>query len=70
MVQFSLPAGSQYTDSPGRHHAAPPGATRVRQFRVYRWDPESGEPPSVDRYDVDLDRCGTMVLDALIKIKN
>jgi succinate dehydrogenase / fumarate reductase iron-sulfur subunit len=70
MVQFSLPAGSQYTDSPGRHYAAPPGATRVRQFRIYRWDPETGEPPRVDRYDVDLDRCGTMVLDALIKIKN
>ena len=70
MAQFRLPANSRYADLPGRHHPAPAGATRVRQFRVYRFDPESKEPPRIDRYDVDLDRCGTMVLDALIKIKN
>jgi hypothetical protein len=42
----------------------------VRQFRIYRWDPDSEAPPRVDTYDIDLDRCGPMVLDALIKIKN
>jgi succinate dehydrogenase / fumarate reductase, iron-sulfur subunit len=70
MAQFRLPANSRYTDLPGRHYPAPEGARRVRQFRVYRFDPESKKPPRIDRYDLDLDRCGTMVLDALIKIKN
>ena len=70
MAQFRLPANSRYTDRPGRHHAAPAGAARQRQFRVYRYDPESRETPRVDSFDVDLDRCGPMVLDALIKIKN
>jgi len=70
MAQFRLPANSRYADLPGRHFPAPEGARRVRQFLVYRFDPESKEPPRIDRYDVDLDRCGTMVLDALIKIKN
>jgi succinate dehydrogenase / fumarate reductase iron-sulfur subunit len=70
MTQFRLPANSRYDSRPGRHHPAPQGATRVRQFRVYRWDPDSPAPPRVDTYDVDLDRCGPMVLDALIKIKN
>jgi succinate dehydrogenase / fumarate reductase iron-sulfur subunit len=42
----------------------------VRQFRIYRWNPDSSEPPRIDTYDIDLDRCGTMVLDALIKIKD
>jgi len=70
MAQFRLPANSRYGDLPGRHHPAPEGAGRVRQFRVYRFDPDSTEPPRIDRYDIDLDRCGTMVLDALIKIKN
>ncbi len=70
MAQFRLPANSRYTDRPGRHHPAPPGAGRVREFRIYRWNPDSSEPPRVDRYDLDLDRCGPMVLDALIKIKN
>ncbi len=70
MAQFRLPANSRYKESPGRHHAAEPGARRVRQFKVYRWDPDSSAPPRVDSYDIDLDRCGPMVLDALIKIKN
>jgi len=70
MTEFRLPANSRYTDRPGRHHAAAPGAARVRQFRIYRWDPDAGELPRVDSYDLDLDQCGPMVLDALIKIKN
>ena len=70
MAKFRLPANSRYKDIPGRRHEAPAGATRVRQFRIYRYDPDSREPPRVDTFDVDLDRCGPMVLDALIKIKN
>jgi len=70
MAKIRLPANSRYTDQPGRRHAAPAGVTRAREFRVYRYDPESREPPRVDSYELDLDRCGPMVLDALIKIKN
>ncbi|MSQ92700.1 MAG: succinate dehydrogenase iron-sulfur subunit [Gammaproteobacteria bacterium] len=70
MVQFVLPAKSRYKDQPGRHFPAPPAAIRVRRFRIYRFDPDSGRPPCIDTFDVDLDNCGPMVLDALIKIKN
>ncbi len=70
MVQFRLPPDSRYSQQPGRHHPAPADARRVRQFRIYRWNPDTREPPRVDTYDIDLDQCGTMVLDALIKIKN
>ncbi len=70
MADFRLPANSRYADKPGRHHSAPPEAKRVREFRIYRWDPESREQPRIDRFELDLDRCGPMVLDALIKIKN
>ncbi len=70
MAEFRLPANSRYKEVPGRTFKAPPGATRVRTFRIYRWDPDAGEKPRVDCYKVDLDRCGPMVLDALIKIKN
>ncbi|MCL4781237.1 MAG: succinate dehydrogenase iron-sulfur subunit [Gammaproteobacteria bacterium] len=42
----------------------------MRKFQVYRYDPDSSQNPRVDSYAVDLDRCGPMVLDALIKIKN
>jgi succinate dehydrogenase / fumarate reductase iron-sulfur subunit len=70
MVQFRLPPTSRYTDRPGRSFPASPAANRIRRFRIYRFDPESGQSPSVDTFDVDLDHCGPMVLDALIKIKN
>jgi succinate dehydrogenase / fumarate reductase iron-sulfur subunit len=70
MAEFSLPANSRYQDVPGRDYAAPAGAARVRTFRIYRFDPSSGEKPRIDRYHVDLDHCGPMVLDALLKIKN
>ncbi|MGC8476166.1 MAG: succinate dehydrogenase iron-sulfur subunit [Acetobacteraceae bacterium] len=68
MVAFNLPANSRLR--PGRSHPAPAGAKRVREFRIYRWDPDAGENPRTDSYAVDLDSCGPMVLDALIKIKN
>ena len=68
MAEFTLPKNSRISRK-GREHKAP-GATRVRRFRVYRWDPEAGENPRYDTFEIDLDQCGPMVLDALIKIKN
>ena len=35
---------------------APAGAGNVRTFRIYRWDPDRGEKPRVDSYEVDMDR--------------
>ncbi len=68
MASFTLPANSRIR-SKGRHYPAPNGAVRTRTFRVYRWSPDTGENPRFDTYEVDLDSCGPMVLDALIKIK-
>jgi succinate dehydrogenase (ubiquinone) iron-sulfur subunit len=43
----------------------------VKQFAIYRWDPEKqGDKPRMQTYDLDLNSCGPMILDALIKIKN
>lgn len=68
MVEFNLPANSKV--GPGKSHPAPAGATNVKRFKVYRWEPDSGANPRLDDYDIDLDQCGPMVLDALIKIKS
>ena len=68
MAKFSLPANSRVKR--GRSHAAAEGANNTREFRIYRYDPTSGENPKLDTYQVDMDHCGPMVLDALIKIKN
>ena len=68
MAQFNLPANSIVKK--GKEFPAPAGATNVKRFKVYRYDPDSGSNPRVDTYDVDLDTCGPMVLDELIKIKS
>ena len=65
---FGVAAGSRI--EPGRTWPAPHGATRTKRFDVYRYDPDSGQNPHIDSYQVDLDDCGPMVLDALIWIKN
>jgi succinate dehydrogenase / fumarate reductase iron-sulfur subunit len=68
MATFTLPKNS--TIGTGKTHKAPAGAKSVKNFKIYRWDPDSGENPRNDTFEIDLDQCGPMVLDALIKIKN
>jgi len=70
MVELTLPANSKIDKSAGKTFKAPPGAKRMRKFVIYRYDPDSGTNPRMDTYEVDMDQCGPMVLDALIKIKN
>ena len=68
MVQLTLPKNS--TIRVGKTWPKPNGATNTRKVQIYRWNPDDGENPRVDTYHVDMDTCGPMVLDVLIKIKN
>lgn len=68
MVEFALPKNSVLQK--GKEFPMPKNATRVKRFEVYRWNPDTGENPKIDIYYIDLDHCGPMVLDAILKIKN
>lgn len=68
MATFTLPKNSKI-NGPSKVYKAE-GATKIKQFKIYRFDPDSGENPRYDTFEIDLDNCGPMVLDALIKIKN
>ena len=68
MVELTLPKNSRVVA--GKRHPAPTDAKTVRTFKIYRWDPDTGGNPQLDSYEIDLAKCGPMVLDALIKIKN
>ncbi len=48
MADFRLPANSRIRK--GHTHRAPAGARNVRTFRIYRFDPTSGENPRVDTF--------------------
>ena len=67
MAEFTLPKNSKITGK-GREHKAT--GANIRRFKIYRWDPEAGQNPRYDTFEIDLEACGPMVLDALIKIKN
>jgi succinate dehydrogenase / fumarate reductase iron-sulfur subunit len=68
MAEFTLPANSKV--GVGETYKAPAGAKNIKNFKVYRWTAEDGKNPRIDTYEVDMDTCGPMILDALIKIKN
>ncbi len=68
MVQLTLPQNSKV--KPGRKVDAAAGAPRTKTLRIYRYDPDQPDNPRWDDYTIDLSRCGPMVLDALIYIKN
>ena len=68
MVQLTLPKNS--TVRKGKTWPKPQGATKLRQFRIYRYNPEEGGNPRWDTYWVDMSKAGTMILDVLLYIKN
>jgi len=68
MVQLTLPKNSKIKG--GKTWPAPGDAKNLREFQIYRWSPDEGQNPRVDVYQVDMDSCGPMVLDGLIKIKS
>ena len=71
MAEFRLPPMSR--PEKGKEWAAESGSN-TRTLTVYRWSPpEDGATvarPRLDKFTVDLSKIGTMVLDALIHIKN
>ena len=67
MVELALPKNSQI--KPGKVWPKP-AAKALKEFRIYRWDPDTGENPRLDTYFVDLEDCGPMVLDGIIWIKS
>jgi len=60
---------SSPSQTPSKGSASPPRKP-VKAFKIYRWSPDSNSAPHMQNYLVDMEECGPMVLDALIKIKN
>lgn len=44
--------------------------SNLKRFDIYRYNPEEDDSKKITSYYVDLNDCGPMVLDALIKIKD
>ena len=72
MVELRLPKNSRVQTGKSWDTSEKDGEkpSNVKVFKVYRWSPDDEGNPRVDSYEVDMDGCGPMVLDGLIKIKN
>jgi len=50
---------------------APDKDAKIKTFHIYRWNPdEPTSKPRMQTYQLDLNKTGPMMLDALIRIKN
>ena len=46
MVELALPKNSRI--SGGKTWPKPAGATNLKEFRIYRWNPDGGANPRID----------------------
>ena len=67
MVSIALPKNSKFTK--GKYYKID-NAKRIKKINIYRWDPDKDLNPTVDTFEIDIDKSGQMVLDALIFIKD
>ncbi len=70
IVEFALPKNSEIDKKAGKYYKAASDAKNIRKVHVYRWNPDDDTNPRVDVFEVDMDKCGPMILDVLIKIKD
>ena len=64
-------AGPACRPAVGPRQLQPATAPRIKKFAICLWDPDkTGDKPHMQTYEIDLNNCGPMVLEALIKIKN
>lgn len=74
MAEFTLPKHSKIIE--GESIDASNGAKNAKTFNIYRWSPDelnddgTAKNPRLDSVTIDLDKCGPMVLDALLHIKD
>jgi len=68
MAEFTLPKNSKVEK--GKTWSAK-GAKSTRKVSVYRWNPDTPDlNPRLDTYEIDAEKSGKMVLEALITIKD
>ena len=68
MGKFTLPPNSKVVT--GHIYKDMQKSKDAKVLKIYRWNPETKDNPRLDIYEIDLKKCGPMVLDALIKIKD
>ncbi|RKP38853.1 succinate dehydrogenase iron-sulfur subunit [Dimargaris cristalligena] len=73
LVTATQPTQASPVDTPAAETTTPLVGEQPlnKTFSIYRWNPETpNAKPHMQDYTIDLNSCGPMMLDALLKIKN
>ena len=70
MVEFSLPANSKPVKGKTYKAQNVSKSSQLKNFQIYRYNPDEPSSPRVDNFEIDMNNCGPMVLDALLYIKD
>ena len=68
MVEIRLPQNSKVLK--GNRFELNGNVPNKKVVEIYRYDPDSNSNPRKDYFEINIDECGPMVLDALIYIKS
>ena len=68
MVEIRLPQNSKVLK--GNRFELSRNVPNKKVLEIYRYDPDSTGNPRKDYFEINIDECGPMVLDALIYIKS
>ena len=68
MVEIRLPQNSKVLK--GNRFELSRKVSNKKVLEIYRYDPDSTSNPRKDYFEINIDECGPMVLDALIYIKS
>lgn len=70
-TKFAAPIFRPATASRNLATVSDAAAPRMKKFTIYRWNPDTpAEKPHMQTYELDLNKTGPMMLDALLRIKN
>ncbi len=70
MVQLRLSSNSKIQKGKVFESSRSSNPNTLKTFQIYRWSPDDTENPRYDEFHLDVNNCGPMILDALIKIKD
>lgn len=70
MAEFRLPPNSKVEK--GKYYSCnnAKSSSNIKKVSIYRYNPDSVKNPKLDIYEIDVTKCGPMILDILIKIKD
>jgi len=68
MVEIRLPQNSKVLK--GNRFELSKNVPNKKVLEIYRYDPDSNSNPRKDYFEINIDECGPMILDALIYIKS